>query len=56
VSQAASTRTVTPAAAVAKTGSPSGSRPSIVLVHGAWADSTSWDAVVTRLQRDGYTV
>ncbi len=27
-----------------------------MLVHGAWADSSSWDAVVTRLQRDGYTV
>jgi pimeloyl-ACP methyl ester carboxylesterase len=27
-----------------------------VLVHGAWADSSSWDAVVSRLQRDGYTV
>jgi pimeloyl-ACP methyl ester carboxylesterase len=31
-------------------------KPSIVLVHGAWADSSSWDAVVSRLQRDGYTV
>jgi pimeloyl-ACP methyl ester carboxylesterase len=31
-------------------------KPSVVLVHGAWADSSSWDAVVTRLQRDGYTV
>ena len=34
----------------------SGPRPSIVLVHGAWADSSSWDAVVSRLQHDGYTV
>jgi pimeloyl-ACP methyl ester carboxylesterase len=34
----------------------SGPKPSIVLVHGAWADSSSWDAVVSRLQRDGYTV
>jgi pimeloyl-ACP methyl ester carboxylesterase len=56
VSQAASARTVTPAAAVTKTRSAGGPRPSIVLVHGAWADSSSWDAVVTRLQRDGYTV
>ncbi len=56
VSQAASARTVTPAAAITKTASTSGPRPSIVLVHGAWADSSSWDAVVTRLQRDGYTV
>jgi pimeloyl-ACP methyl ester carboxylesterase len=54
-SQAASARTVTPAAA-AKTGSASGSKPSIVLLHGARADSSSWDAVVARLQRDGYTV
>jgi pimeloyl-ACP methyl ester carboxylesterase len=33
-----------------------GHKPSIVLVHGAWADSSSWDAVVSRLQGDGYTV
>jgi pimeloyl-ACP methyl ester carboxylesterase len=31
-------------------------KPTIVLVHGAWADSGSWDRVVRRLQRDGYTV
>ena len=30
--------------------------PTIVLVHGAWADSGSWNKVVWRLQRDGYTV
>jgi pimeloyl-ACP methyl ester carboxylesterase len=34
----------------------SGPRPTIVLVHGAWANGSSWDAVVQRLQRDGYTV
>src|SRR5260221_11243744 len=56
VSQAASARAVTPSAALTNTGSASGPRPSIVLVHGAWADSSSWDAVVTRLQRDRYTV
>jgi pimeloyl-ACP methyl ester carboxylesterase len=28
--------------------------PTIVLVHGAWADSSSWDAVVPLLHRDGY--
>jgi pimeloyl-ACP methyl ester carboxylesterase len=27
-----------------------------MLVHGAWADSGSWDRVIRRLQRDGYTV
>src|SRR5690348_10111760 len=30
--------------------------PNIVLVHGAWADGSSWSAVVERLQTDGYTV
>jgi pimeloyl-ACP methyl ester carboxylesterase len=33
-----------------------GPKPSIVLVHGAWADSGSWDGVTQRLQADGYTV
>jgi pimeloyl-ACP methyl ester carboxylesterase len=31
-------------------------RPRIVLVHGAWADGSSWGAVVQGLQADGYTV
>src|SRR6201993_3959781 len=31
-------------------------KPTIVLVHGAWADSGSWDGVTQRLQADGYTV
>ena len=30
--------------------------PNIVLVHGAWADGSSWSAVAERLQADGYTV
>src|ERR1700732_3211207 len=30
--------------------------PNIVLVHGAWADGSSWSAVVERLQSDGYSV
>jgi pimeloyl-ACP methyl ester carboxylesterase len=30
--------------------------PNIVLVHGAWADGSSWSAVVERLQADGYPV
>jgi hypothetical protein len=29
-------------------------RPNVVLVHGAWADGSSWSAVVERLQADGY--
>jgi pimeloyl-ACP methyl ester carboxylesterase len=31
-------------------------RPTIVLVHGAWASGSSWDGVIWRLQREGYTV
>jgi pimeloyl-ACP methyl ester carboxylesterase len=31
-------------------------RPNIVLVHGAWADGSSWSAVIQRLQRAGYNV
>jgi pimeloyl-ACP methyl ester carboxylesterase len=65
-------RTVTIAASVAVAGvlvpigltsasaapaSPSSSpKPTIVLVHGAWADASSWDSVVRLLQGRGYTV
>ncbi|RIV39196.1 alpha/beta hydrolase [Micromonospora radicis] len=31
-------------------------RPNIVLVHGAWADGSSWSGVVERLQAAGYHV
>ena len=31
-------------------------RPNIVLVHGAWADGSSWSPVIERLQADGYHV
>jgi pimeloyl-ACP methyl ester carboxylesterase len=31
-------------------------RPNIVLVHGAWADGSSWSAVIERLQANGYHV
>jgi pimeloyl-ACP methyl ester carboxylesterase len=31
-------------------------KATVVLVHGAWADSSSWAAVVRRLQRAGYKV
>jgi pimeloyl-ACP methyl ester carboxylesterase len=33
-----------------------GSKPVIVLEHGAWADASSWNGVIQRLQNDGYTV
>src|ERR1700722_1344956 len=31
-------------------------KPTIVLVHGGWADDSSWDHVISILQREGYTV
>jgi pimeloyl-ACP methyl ester carboxylesterase len=30
--------------------------PNIVLTHGAWADGSSWSAVIEHLQADGYQV
>ncbi|GAA5029120.1 alpha/beta hydrolase [Streptomyces siamensis] len=35
---------------------PQNEKPSIVLVHGAFADASSWNGVVQRLQQDGYKV
>ncbi|HEX5402476.1 MAG TPA: hypothetical protein VFX16_09265 [Pseudonocardiaceae bacterium] len=35
---------------------PAAPKPTVVLVHGAWADSSSWDGVISGLQHDGYTV
>ena len=34
----------------------SANRPTIVLVHGAFADSASWNGVMERLRRNGYSV
>ena len=31
-------------------------KPTVVLVHGAWADSSSWSLVMERLRKDGYPV
>jgi pimeloyl-ACP methyl ester carboxylesterase len=50
LSQTASAHTTTHAAAS------SGPRPTIVLEHGAWANTSSWNGVIRRLQADGYTV
>jgi pimeloyl-ACP methyl ester carboxylesterase len=33
-----------------------GPKPTVVLVHGAFADASTWNAVIDRLQRDGYPV
>ncbi|MGC4758874.1 alpha/beta fold hydrolase [Micromonospora trifolii] len=35
---------------------PATAKPTVVLVHGAWADGSSWDKVATKLQHDGYRV
>ena len=43
-------------AAAAHAVSGDGPKPTIVLEHGAWADGSSWDAVIGLLQADGYTV
>ncbi len=48
-------------AAVAAGGSPAtagpkGPKPTIVLVHGAFADASGWSGVISRLTRDGYPV
>jgi pimeloyl-ACP methyl ester carboxylesterase len=50
LSQAASAHTATRAA------TSGGPKPIIVLEHGAWADTSSWNSVIRRLQADGYTV
>src|SRR4029077_11793208 len=42
---------VTASSAAAQT-----TKPTIVVVHGGWADASSWNPVASRLQRDGYTV
>ncbi|WP_066803011.1 alpha/beta fold hydrolase [Sphingomonas asaccharolytica] len=42
---------------IAAAGDKSGpEKPTIVLVHGAFAESSSWDSVVARLNKDGYRV
>ena len=40
--------------AVAGLGTSSTDKPTIVLVHGAWADASSWNDVGPRLRHDGY--
>jgi pimeloyl-ACP methyl ester carboxylesterase len=44
----------TPAGAASHAGG--GPQPTIVLVHGDWADGSSWTSVIERLQDRGFTV
>jgi pimeloyl-ACP methyl ester carboxylesterase len=50
--------TVTTSQSQAKTRSRTGTptRPTVVLVNGAWANSAVWSGVIERLQTEGYTV
>jgi pimeloyl-ACP methyl ester carboxylesterase len=43
-------------AATASAAPQQAAKPTVVLVHGAFADSSSWSSVVSGLQHDGYTV
>jgi pimeloyl-ACP methyl ester carboxylesterase len=52
--------TTAPAVAMATDKGPSATsasvKPTVVLVHGAWADSSSWSSVIEQLRADGYPV
>lgn len=52
---AASSADAAPGDSAAASAKPT-AKPTIVLVHGAWADSSSFAPVTERLQKDGYTV
>ncbi|MFE3264029.1 alpha/beta fold hydrolase [Streptomyces sp. NPDC059215] len=43
-------------AGVAPAAADGGTRPTIVLIHGAFADGSSWNGVIQRLESHGYTV
>nr|WP_225802399.1 alpha/beta hydrolase [Streptomyces sp. NK15101] len=53
---AAGAGATTDVAAVAARGGERGPKPTVVLEHGAFADSSSWNGVVSRLRADGYPV
>ncbi len=52
----ASTSPAPSAKATVSSVSESAKKPTIVLVHGAWADSGSWADVIVKLRKDGYPV
>ncbi|MFD6292854.1 alpha/beta fold hydrolase [Streptomyces sp. NPDC060205] len=55
IAAALTATTIAPASADKTTG-PQRPKPTVVLVHGAFADSTSWNGVVKELRHDGYPV
>lgn len=50
------TLTSTGSSSAESTGRPPQPKPTIVLVHGAWADGSSWAAVTAKLEGQGFTV
>ncbi|MDB5270784.1 MAG: alpha/beta hydrolase [Hymenobacter sp.] len=55
--QSPSTSSARPSTPIAAEGSSrQAAKPTIVLVHGAFADGTGWQHVIPLLERDGYTV
>lgn len=47
---------IMPASATPHSGRPDDDKPTIVLVHGSWADASGWTGVIKELQRKGYPV
>ncbi|MEU2618420.1 alpha/beta hydrolase [Streptomyces sp. NPDC007157] len=45
-----------PSSATSPTRSAAASKPTVVLVHGAWADGSSWNGVISRLRSQRYHV
>ena len=45
-----------PAAAAAQPGGAKSPKPTVVLVHGGWADSSGWNDEISALQKKGYPV
>lgn len=52
----ASAHTAAPATHTAAQTAGTGQKPTIVLVHGAWADASSWTPVIEQLEAAGYPV
>src|SRR5260370_14987334 len=52
----ASAGLATSPAATAAAQDDNGVKPTIVLIHGAFADASGWGGVITRLQERGFTV
>ncbi|MFI9626126.1 alpha/beta fold hydrolase [Streptomyces sp. NPDC052042] len=56
VAAALATAALAAPAAPAAAADPAGDKPTVVLVHGAFADASGWNGVAERLRGDGYRV